>query len=191
MDISNLPPEGKLQFTFPPSWYVVKYDDSIFYKQKIQKIKLGKDAEGKDLGDPKAMDYIALSPDGKLWLIEVKDFRGHRIENKLRLASKELIREVIKKTLDTLAGLWISHYLNDDNLSKFTSGLSPDNHIRVVLWLEEDPNKSRLNPNNKSHIDLLQELRKNLKGINFKGEICCMASPGKAAWMVENISHKT
>ncbi len=54
--------ESDLRFQFPDDWIVRKYDDTVAYQS----------LSGRGL---KGVDFIALSPDGKLWLIEVKNYR--------------------------------------------------------------------------------------------------------------------
>jgi len=54
--------ESDLTFYFPNDWVVRKYDDTVAYQS----------LSGHGL---KGVDFIALSPDGKLWLIEVKNYR--------------------------------------------------------------------------------------------------------------------
>gem|GEM_PF-1015655 len=54
--------ESNLTFYFPDDWVVRKYDDTAAYQS----------LSGHGL---KGVDFIALSPDGKLYLIEVKNYR--------------------------------------------------------------------------------------------------------------------
>ncbi len=54
--------ESDLLFNFPDDWIVRKYDDTAAYQS----------LSGHGL---KGVDFITLSPDGKLWLIEVKNYR--------------------------------------------------------------------------------------------------------------------
>ncbi|MEM9928948.1 MAG: hypothetical protein AAF840_03940 [Bacteroidota bacterium] len=55
-------PESDLLFYFPDDWVVRKYDDTAAYQS----------LSGHGL---KGVDFIALAPDGKLWLVEVKNYR--------------------------------------------------------------------------------------------------------------------
>ena len=57
------------------------------------------------LAGSKGTDFVGLHPDYGLLLLEVKDFRGHRIENRQRLRSGELAIEVACKARDTIAAL--------------------------------------------------------------------------------------
>lgn len=54
--------ESDLTFHFPDDWVVRKYDDTVAYQS----------LSGHGL---KGVDFIALSPDDRLWLIEVKNYR--------------------------------------------------------------------------------------------------------------------
>lgn len=54
--------ESDLFFHFPDDWIVRKFDDTAAYQS----------LSGHGL---KGVDFIALSPDGRLWLIEVKNYR--------------------------------------------------------------------------------------------------------------------
>ena len=79
---------------------------------------------------------------GDLYWIEVKDFRGYRIQNKRRLADGELAIEVAQKVRDSIAGIIraISHFRGLAGVGAVCPGLCGrrDNRIRVVLWLEQD-----------------------------------------------------
>jgi hypothetical protein len=58
--------ESGLEFSFPATWGVRKYDEHPHY-QSLSSVGL------------KAVDFIVLPPDGKIWLIEVKNYlpRSH------------------------------------------------------------------------------------------------------------------
>lgn len=173
--------EGSLRFNFPTDWRVSQYDKTAFYRNKLEKIKLG------NMGDRKAVDFVAQAPDGALWLIEVKDFRGHRIENKNRITSGGLVDEVVAKSLDTLAGLWLAHHQQDAELVDFTHSLKPDRPVYIVLWLEEDQPASRLNPRQKSQVDIEDLLRKRVKPIGLKAMLGRMSSKSeKIHWTTCN-----
>jgi hypothetical protein len=89
--------EGNLRFGFPDDWAVVKYDESSFYRDQIER------CEG-----TKAVDIIAYSR-GDMFIIEVKDFRGYRIQNKERLTNSDLAIEIAQKVRDTMAGMYRAH----------------------------------------------------------------------------------
>ncbi|XXT19110.1 hypothetical protein WME94_53680 [Sorangium sp. So ce429] len=122
--------EGKLRFAFDDDWKILKWDDHGAYVGGLQRFQ-----------ETKAVDFFGLYL-GEPYFIEVKDFRGHRIENKARLSSGELAREVAFKVRDTLAGMvWACRRspLDRGELQCFLRPvLDRAKKVPVVLWLEED-----------------------------------------------------
>lgn len=57
--------ESGLVFSFPPAWQLRKYDEHTFYRG----------LSGRGL---KAVDFIVLLPDGRLCLIEVKNYHSRQ-----------------------------------------------------------------------------------------------------------------
>jgi hypothetical protein len=102
--------EGKLIFTFLENWEVIKYDDSHFFKNHIRKSQ-----------DCKAVDILALS-DNHLFLIEIKDIRGYRIESKKSIRNDEILNEVVQKVRDTVMGLYAADHRNNRHYRKFYNG---------------------------------------------------------------------
>jgi hypothetical protein len=122
--------EDDLRFSFDGDWVVVKWDAHAAYTDGLQRFP-----------GTKAVDFLGLFMDAP-WFIEVKDFRSHRIENKDRLQSGDLAREVGEKVRDTLAALaWACGRdgLNQNNVHQLLGRLvNRDTKVPVVLWLEED-----------------------------------------------------
>jgi hypothetical protein len=122
--------EGNLRFEFSARWQVVKLDQHVQYRQGIEK-----------LDGTKAVDFVGLFDQRDLYFIEVKDFRGHRIENKQRLRSGELAIEMGQKVRDSLACLVAGcRATTNENLWQPLAQrvVRKDTLIRVVLWLEQD-----------------------------------------------------
>ena len=122
--------EGRLRFSFGDAWRVEKYDEHRGYRQRLGK-----------LGNTRAVDFVGCHENKTLFLIEVKDFRGHRIENKDRLHHGMLAQEIAWKARDTLPGLIAAHRarLDGESWEPFVSALTdPACRLSVVLWLEED-----------------------------------------------------
>jgi hypothetical protein len=122
--------EGCLAFEFSEQWNAFKLDDHRDYREGIEKID-----------NTKAVDFLAIFNKSELYFIEVKDFRGHRIENKERLLKGELPLELAQKVRDSLACI-ISAYRNS-NLAEHWSAYAQllcdkKAFIKVALWLEED-----------------------------------------------------
>ena len=63
--------EGVLAFEFGERWKIFKLDEHSDYRERIGKI------EG-----TKAVDFLGILDERELYLIEIKDFRQHRIETK-------------------------------------------------------------------------------------------------------------
>ncbi len=61
--------ESNLSFNFPEEWIVRKFDDTAAYQS----------LSGRGL---KGVDFIALSPDGRLWLMEVKNYRPRKSKDR-------------------------------------------------------------------------------------------------------------
>lgn len=80
--------ESDLLFTFPDDWIVRKYDSTVAYQS----------LSGHGL---KGVDFLCLSPDGKLWLIEVKNYRMRKNFRATRRSPGELAVHVGKKFSDT------------------------------------------------------------------------------------------
>lgn len=126
-------PEGYLSFAFDDTWHAVKWDGHDAHQNGIQKVH-----------GFKAVDFCGVRARA-LFLIEVKDFRGHRIENKPRLdpeSPESLADEVAKKACSTIAGLVCARRTRtseEDLWRPFGDGLAdPRAALWVILWLEED-----------------------------------------------------
>ncbi|HEY2343094.1 MAG TPA: hypothetical protein VGH90_08710, partial [Chthoniobacteraceae bacterium] len=90
------------RFEFGDRWIVAfKYDDSVFYRKEAAALQGSIDAIPQSA---KAVDVIGLHDGMGLFLLEAKDFRGHRIANKPRMQG-EVAVEVAVKARDTVAAL--------------------------------------------------------------------------------------
>jgi hypothetical protein len=130
MQIVTVIDESGLRFEFDATWqHAVKWDDSTAYRDGI----------GKLLPGTKAVDILCRGQK-QCCLIEVKNFRGHRIENKGRLANGELMEEVAQKARDTLAGVLGAARMRGEHehWEPYAKAMASQEHLRVVLWLEED-----------------------------------------------------
>lgn len=121
--------EENLRFRFDNRWAVIKYDDHRDYVERIRQ-----------LPETKAVDFVAVLDERFLYFIEVKDFRGHRIENRDRVLGDGLAIEVAQKVRDTIAGIVAAHHCgNIEEWKRFIECLTRcDTPVRVVLWLEDD-----------------------------------------------------
>ncbi|MCP4662516.1 MAG: hypothetical protein GY856_44535 [bacterium] len=122
--------EGRLRFHFGERWRVEKYDAHRDYRQKIGKL------EGTG-----AVDFVGIYDEKDLYLIEVKDFRGFRIQSKERLERGQLALAVARKVRDTISGLVAAYRrsLEPEIWRPYVSALMrQQKRLYVALWLEED-----------------------------------------------------
>lgn len=118
--------EGALEFRFQDGQPACKYDETKHYREKVAK-----------LNATKAVDFLYVCEHRDLYFIEVKDFRGHRIENK----SRDLAVEIALKVRDTTAGVVGAWRIAGDHdaWKPFLEALvSEKTRVCVTLWLEED-----------------------------------------------------
>jgi hypothetical protein len=92
----------------------------------------------------RSVEFLGIFQSERLVFIEVKDFRGHRIENKDRLERKDepLEKEIAMKVKDTIAGIVGGARLSSHKRTTFKEYVRYLNNdkkiVEVVLWLEED-----------------------------------------------------
>ncbi len=107
-----------------------KYDAHRDYRQRIGKL------EGTG-----AVDFIGIYDEKDLFFIEVKDFRGFRIQSKGRLERGQLALEVARKVRDTIPGLVAAYRRcsEPEVWRPYVSALMRrQKRLYVALWIEED-----------------------------------------------------
>lgn len=136
--------EGGLLLRFPANaWQVLKWDDDELFCERIAKLngELSDTAKGTTIPEgTKAVDFVALHPSHGLYLIELKDFRGHAAANKHR-HERELPLEIGLKVRDTIAGLVGACRVGAGNarVAPFASALvDRELPLQVVAWIAED-----------------------------------------------------
>lgn len=141
--------ESGLTFVFPPGWWVRRYDKHTYYQ--------GLSGQGL-----KAVDFVAMSPDGYIWLIEVKNYRRRRspageFVPVLKTAS-QLGTQLWQKTSDTLLAMrafyayyrrsWLFRLAeplllrlqwNQVDRVFWTKAWLNSSRVKVVLWLSLEP----------------------------------------------------
>jgi len=133
--------ESNLSFTFDDhSWEdVIQYDSTTDYRNIKHAIS-----------GTKAVDFIGIFKRDTLSLIEIKNFRRHRIENKTRVKDGELADELAQKVRDTLSGI-MGGARNSTHMQstwkKYVRMLL-EKEVHIVCWVEEDRHA------NTSHTDL-------------------------------------
>lgn len=151
--------EGKLQFQFPSDWQVCKYDDkNHFYQNHISQCQ-----------GTKAVDILAWSGN-QLFMIEAKDFRGDRINNKERITKGELVTEVAQKVRDTIAGLYGAYRCFNEELQPFYHQLffGKRQQVKVVLLLEEDMPPTQIKSLKQKRTALAKAIHKQLKFLSVR-----------------------
>ncbi len=148
--------EGKIEFDFDDKIWkkVIKYDESTDFK-KIEK-----------LNGTKAVDFAGLC-NSDMVFIEVKNYRGVRIEKKEILKTGEIEDEIATKVKDTIAGIVGAARNSTHQKHLFSEYLSSiinsKNQVKMVFWIEEDLNtmtnttfKKRIKARKNNHIKLLR-----------------------------------
>lgn len=171
--------ENILRFVFGDNWQVRKFDDSSFYRKHFEK-----------LDGSKAVDFLGLHG-RELFFIEIKDFRGYRIDNKKRLSSHELYLEVGQKVRDSVACLVAAYRQQPEEWQPFIDSLrNTQRPIKVVLWLEEDinihltPQKQKAN-----NIAALNALEKKLRWLTPRVSVANQQINQLPDLVVENLPH--
>lgn len=129
--------EGNLEFDFIDEVVATKFDENNYYRKRFN-----------NLHESKAVDFLAYK-DKLMMFLEVKDFKGHEIENvkRLRVNRKDgedgLDYELAKKVAMTLACLFGAAAFDEETLSPFYKKLSEktkangkDVKIKIILFLE-------------------------------------------------------
>lgn len=143
--------EGRLKFTFPDPLEADQYDNWSFYRNQFNSA----------FGGTKAIDFICIDND-ITWLIEVKDYRANP-----RTKTIDMGREIALKVRDTLAGLAAAKF-NANELSEraFARKALKQNHLRIVLHLEQPKKPSRLFPLAVDPSKLVMKLKQVLKAVD-------------------------
>lgn len=162
--------EEKLAFSFDKGWHLVRWDKESAFSEGVGVVQ----------GCP-ALDFCGVR-ERAVYLIEVKDFRGHRAENKHRLAeisSDSLADELGRKVCATVAGLVGAHrtqHHDEERWKPFAEALlSRRAEVRVILWLEEDV------PRGPDHrMTFSDRLKKKLRWLTPKVLVASLPKP--ATW---------
>jgi hypothetical protein len=120
--------ESHLEFSFNAShWW------SIVYDKHPAHVKINQT-------EAKAIDFLCLYTKHTLFLFEVKNFKGHRIENK----DRDLSLEIAQKVRDSIAGMvgFARNYANIEDETEWRAVLDiltkPKKEIYIIVWVEED-----------------------------------------------------
>lgn len=127
--------EQNVLFIFDDDWACEKWDDHDVYRDGIAKLQ-----------GSQAVDFIGIRGEN-LYLIEVKDFRGHYIENKGK--TSEWSNEIAWKIRDTIAamvGAAVSRPSQDDIIARCVEVIEKHDadKIHVIACIIEDSKKYSL-----------------------------------------------
>lgn len=158
-----------LTFIFPDHWNVAKYDEWSYYRNRFCRFMRNK----------KAVDLLAIAPDGVLFLIEAKDYRVHA-----RTKVIGLVDEFAQKVLDTLAAMLPCRVNGDDQAeTDFSQSVLNAQGLRVVLHLEQPAKHSKLFPRAFDPADIKMKLRQQMKPIDAHPMVVESATLG-LSWQV-------
>lgn len=176
--------EGVIRFVFGDRWLIRRLDNHPSYRSGIEK-----------LDGTKAVDFVGILDENELFFMEVKDFRGHRIENRSRLRN-ELWIEIGQKVRDSLACIIGAHRTSSSE-PELWEKLNQRIHdkrktIKVILWLEEDMVHSKAAKGRKPRLSTYQNmLKKKLRWLTTKVLVCDTADTLLTDLRVSNLpSHE-
>jgi hypothetical protein len=115
-----------IRFEFGESWRVAeKWDDSFPFRDGVARI------------GSKALDLVGVRQ-GVLYLIEVKDYRGHPIESK-GIQPKALPLDIACKVRDSVAGLVGASRVREESWVRTCADLllNPRRQLIVIAWIED------------------------------------------------------
>jgi Holliday junction resolvase len=134
--------EGNISFEFVGN--LIKYDETDFYRNHVERCY-----------ETKAVDFLALN-NHPLYIVEVKDFRGYRIQNKARIKNADLAIEFAQKVRDTIAGLYGAFRKHNDELRIFHTYLFYNQNspmsIKAILLLAEDNTTNNVDAKKRSQL---------------------------------------
>lgn len=159
--------EGNITFSFDEQFWS---DLRTFDKANPDYAKMEK------LNNTKAIDILGCHATYGLCLIEIKDFRSSRIENRNRLKKLELFEEVGQKVKDSLACILAGARNSTNHLVYWNRQVNliknPDLRVNVLLWLEEDANVTFGEPTGKANMSIyINVLKKKVSWLTKKVKI--------------------
>ena len=106
--------ESGINFKFQsPKWNVVKYDEHLAHKKVSNALQ-----------PTKAVDFLGIHDNRQLFLVEVKNYRGHthdaETQEVLQAKGEELMRRIAVKVRDTIATVTNSARFSTNDEDFFT-----------------------------------------------------------------------
>lgn len=159
--------EGFLEFTFDDEWSVQKWDEHKAFREGIMRMQRCE-----------ATDFCGLRR-RSLFFVEVKDFRGYRIENRRRLLDEGdggLSGEVARKVRDTIAGLVGARRMRPAEEATWAplvdALVDSGEDVQIVLWLEEDIPRQPADV-----FAFMDQLKRKLRWLTTKVLVCSTRDP--------------
>jgi len=170
--------ESQLQFSFDQTIWnkVIQFDTHTDYK-KLQKIGSLQDFDNKgnliSFCGTKAVDFLGIFNNEKIFFIEVKNFKEYRVSNKERLknAGEILMTEIALKVKDSLSCI-VGAKRNSTNDKVFWTKTvqflsNEEKDIVIILWLETDDiiNSNNVRGSNKikRKVDTISDYQRKLQ----------------------------
>ena len=121
--------ESGINFKFQsPKWNVVKYDEHLAHKKVSNALQ-----------PTKAVDFLGIHDNRQLFLVEVKNYRGHthdaETQEVLQAKGEELMRRIAVKVRDTITTVTNSARFstNDEDFFTRINQLLLDNQKKIVI----------------------------------------------------------
>ena len=163
--------EDNLTFDFPTNWTAVKHDKLSFYRHQFQSTKV------------KAVDILAIDPQGRCWLIEIKDYRkGHQT------SVAELAGVVAQKVRDTLAGPATARIRATGGDQQVALASMACSDFRVVLHMENQHLRSALFAQPISLVNVQQDLKRLVEVIDPQIQVVDVKGSAHLPWTVQDSS---
>lgn len=188
--------EGQLQFEFPDSWKVSRFDQWSFYRKQFMKLSGARsicsfcenslscpECGKKNVAGTKGVDILALDENSTCWCVEIKDYRLTRISDFGFLAD-----EIALKVRDSLACL-VAAKSNASNLEEkqLASDSLSCQRFRIVLHLEQPHPHSRLSLKESRRANIKQQLKRLVKSIDPRPLVLEMSDLKKVCWNVRQL----
>lgn len=128
--------ESNISFDFKgTTWNIVKYDEHLAH-EKVSNV----------VHPTKAVDFLGIYNDRKLYFIEVKNYKGHtgdpNTQDVLKAGGEELMRRIAVKVRDTIASATNAARFSTNESDFFTRInellLNDAEKIVVIAWIEFD-----------------------------------------------------